>query len=140
MRLDEDAAWEKLRGADHGVLGTVHIDRGVDLVPVVYAVDDDLAVFIPVDRVKAKSTTRLQRLENLWADARCTLLVEYYDQVDWTQLWWVRLSGPGREATVDDVEAFRPLLATRYRQYADPLAVVGGLVIEGGSITGWTAG
>ena len=139
MRLDDDAAWDKLRGADHGVLGTVHIDRGVDLVPVVYAVDDDRRVFVPVDRVKAKSTTRLQRLENLWADARCTLLVEYYDQVDWTQLWWVRLSGTGREATVDDVAAFRPLLATRYRQYADPLAVVGGLVIDEGEVSGWAA-
>ena len=138
MRLDAAAAWERLGSADHGVLGTVHTDRGVDLVPVVYAIDGD-RIFVPIDRVKAKSTTRLQRLENLWRDARCTLLVEHYDQTDWTQLWWVRVNGVGHEASLEDVEEFRPQLSVRYPQYKDPLSVVGGLVIDDIEITGWAA-
>jgi PPOX class probable F420-dependent enzyme len=139
MRLDAEAGWERLRRADHGILGTVHKDRGVDLVPVVYAVDDTPRVFIPIDTLKAKTTARLQRLDNLRSDARCMLLVEHYDPADWDRLWWIRLTGSGREATTGDTELFRPLLAARYHQYANPLDIAGGLVIEDGHLTGWAA-
>ena len=139
MQLDETTAWERLRASDHGVLGTVHAERGIDLVPVVFAIDDNRRVFVPIDRVKAKTTTRLQRLENLAADSRCTLLAEHYDRIDWSRLWWVRLNGIGREASPADLALFRPLLAARYRQYADPAVVVGGLVIEDAKVIGWIA-
>ena len=139
MRLDAATGWERLRRADHGILGTVHPERGVDLVPVVYAVDDTARVFIPVDTVKEKTSPKLQRLENLRSDARCMLLVEHYDPADWDRLWWIRLTGYGREATTEDTELFRPLLAARYHHYASPLDIAGGLVIEDGQMTGWAA-
>ena len=68
----------------------MHAERGVDAVPVVYAVDDDGYVGVPVDRVKPKASSRLQRERNLEADPRGTLLVEHWDRDDWSQLWWVR--------------------------------------------------
>ena len=90
MRLAEDEARARLAAHDHGVLCTVHAERGVDAVPVVYAVDDDGFVGVPVDRVKPKASSRLQRERNLEADPRATLLVDHWDRDDWSRLWWVR--------------------------------------------------
>ena len=91
MRLSRGEAWSRLRASDHGVLATVHPERGVDAVPVVFAVDGE-RILLPVDTVKPKSTTRLQRLANLADDPRCVLLVDHYDE-DWSTLWWVRVHG-----------------------------------------------
>jgi hypothetical protein len=59
MRLAEDDARARLAAHDHGILCTVHAERGVDAVPVVYVVDDDGYVSVPIDRVKPKSSSRL---------------------------------------------------------------------------------
>jgi PPOX class probable F420-dependent enzyme len=117
VRLPADEAWSLLRASDHGVLATVHAERGVDAVPVVFAVHGE-RILVPVDTVKAKSTTRLQRLVNLAHDPRCVLLVDHYDD-DWTQLWWVRADGDARivEAPTPEATAAAALLATRYPQY-----------------------
>lgn len=139
MRLGESDAWDRVAATRHGVLGTVHPVRGVDLVPVVYAIDDEHTIFIPIDTVKPKATTRLQRLENLANDPRCTLLVEHYDD-DWSRLWWVRIGGQGSEAVLEDLDRFLPLLAARFPPYADPTSIAGGIVIRPVDITGWVAG
>ena len=138
MRLVESECWERVAASRHGVLGTVHPERGVDLVPAVYVLDDDRAIFIPIDTVKAKTTTRLQRLDNLAADPRCTLLIEHYD-ADWSRLWWVRINGVGAEATAEQLDRFGSLAAARFPQYAEPETVAGGLVIHPTAITGWSA-
>ena len=139
MRMTESGAWERVEAARHAVLGTLHPDRGVDLVPVVFAIDEDHTLFIPIDTVKTKTSTRLQRIDNLRNDPRCTLLVEAYED-DWSRLWWVRINGRGVEASAADAERFVPLLADRYPQYADPASVVGGLVVRPVDVTGWAAG
>ncbi len=139
MRLAEHEARARLADHDHGILCTVHAERGVDAVPVVYVVDDDGCVGVPVDRVKPKSSSRLQRERNLEADPRATLLVEHWDRDDWSQLWWVRAelrwqgdSDAGREA------ALAARLAGRYPQYRDrPFARV--LVLRIVGVTGWAA-
>ena len=131
MRLGTSNAWALLRTADHGVLATVHAERGVDAVPVVFAIESDRIV-LPVDTVKAKATTRLQRLENLAHDARCALLVDHYDD-DWSALWWVRVSGT---ATV--VDGRHPAL-TRFPAYREEGAVVASIVLEPTVVTGWRA-
>lgn len=136
--MTEEEAWERVAGARHAVLGTLHGERGVDLVPVVYAVADDHTVFIPIDVVKPKTTTRLQRVENIRLDPRCTLLVESYDD-DWSRLWWVRINGEGREASLDDLQRFASLLADRYEQYLDPVVIAGGIVVTPVDIAGWAA-
>src|SRR6478609_1352053 len=76
MRLTTDDATARLVAHDHGILCTVHAARGVDAVPCVFAVDDEGHVGIPVDRVKPKSSQRLQRDRNLEYDSRSMLLVE----------------------------------------------------------------
>ena len=139
MRLAEDEARARLAAHDHGVLCTVHAERGVDAVPVAYAMDDEGYVGVPVDRVKPKSSWRLQRERNLEADPRAALLVEHWDPADWSRLWWVRAelrwqsdAGAGREA------ALAARLAGRYPQYRDqPFARV--LVLRIVGVAGWAA-
>jgi hypothetical protein len=82
MRLTAEQARARLLQHDHGILCTLHDVRGVDAVPVVFAVDEDDHLGVPIDRVKPKSTSRLQRERNLDADPRATLLVEHWDRDD----------------------------------------------------------
>jgi len=134
MKLGEDEARTRLAAHDHGVLCTVHADRGADAVPVVYAVEDGY-VGVPIDRVKPKASARLQRERNLEADPRATLLIDHWDRDDWSRLWWVRAElrlEEGPEA------ALAARLAERYPQYRDqPFTRV--LVLRIVGVTGWAA-
>jgi len=135
VRLDHDACWQHLRGATHGVLGTVHALRGVDLVPVVLLVDAPRIV-IPIDAVKPKSGSRLQRARNLDGDARCTVLVHRYDE-DWSRLWWVRAHAHGAEAEPDADLLAR--LGEAFAPYRAPGSVTSVLLLTVDSVSGWTA-
>jgi len=137
MRLAEEEARVRLAAHDHGILCTVHAERGVDAVPVAYVVDDDGYVGVPVDRVKPKASSRLQRERNLEADPRATLLVEHWDAGDWSQLWWVRAELRW-QADAARAAALAAELAGRYEQYRDqPFTRV--LVLRIVGITGWAA-
>jgi PPOX class probable F420-dependent enzyme len=139
MRLAEDEARVRLAAHDHGILCTVHPARGVDAVPVAYVVDGDGYVGVPIDRVKPKTSSRLQRERNLEADPRATLLVEHWDADDWSRLWWVRaeLRWQG-DADTERAAALAALLAGRYPQYRDqPFTRV--LVLRIVGVTGWAA-
>ena len=135
--LPEAECRRRLTGARHLVMGTAHPDRGVDLVPVV-AVVDRSTVWIPVDTVKPKSSTRLRRLANVEHDPRVALLAEHYDD-DWSQLWWVRAHGTAREAAADELDHARAALARRYPDYADPSSIATALVVEIDRWSGWSA-
>jgi hypothetical protein len=121
------------------VLCTLHADRGADAVPCVYAVDTDGYVGVPIDTVKAKSSTQLQRHRNLQADPRATLLVDQWDRDDWSRLWWVRAElrwVPDRDT--ERSAGLAALLAERYPQYRDqPFADL--LVLRIVGLTGWAA-
>jgi PPOX class probable F420-dependent enzyme len=136
MRLAEDDARARLAAHDHGILCTVHAERGVDAVPVVYAVDDDGYVGVPVDRVKPKAASRLQRERNLELDPRGMLLVDHWDRDDWSQLWWVRAELRFRDDADGRAAALAARLADRYPQYrGQPFERVLLLHIVG--VTGW---
>lgn len=118
-------------------LATVRPDGGPHVVPIVFAADGS-RLFTAVD-AKPKRTRCLQRLVNLRADPRCSLLVDHYDS-DWSRLWWVRADGTARVLD-DPAESDRglALLAARYPPYsaqppAGPLIVVN---VE--RWTGWAA-
>jgi PPOX class probable F420-dependent enzyme len=72
------------------MLATVGPDGTPHIVPVVFAVHDDV-VYTAVD-AKRKSTKRLRRLANIEANPQVSMLVDHYDE-DWSQLWWVRADG-----------------------------------------------
>jgi hypothetical protein len=139
MKLAEEEGRARLAVHDHGILCTAHAARGVDAVPVVFAVDEDGFVGVPVDRVKSKTSARLQRERNLEADPRATLLVEHWDRDDWSRLWWVRAELRWMaEPTPGRVEDLSARLAARYAQYRDhPFTRV--LVLRIVGVTGWAA-
>jgi len=138
VRLTTDTARELLAAEGHGVLCTVHPRRGVDAVPVVYAITGEY-VGIPVDTIKPKQSTHLQRERNLRADPRATLLVEHWDREDWSRLWWVRAElrwceNPDAVLT----EELAGLLAAAFPQYRGrPFARV--LTLHIADLTGWSA-
>ncbi len=135
MVLTEEECWERLRAAETAVLATVHRDRGVDLVPVVFVVDDR-RVLMPIDAVKAKSTLQLKRLANIAADPRIGLLVDHYDD-DWSQLWWVRVHGSATEAPVTD--AWASALSDKYPAYRAEGAIASVMVLDVRTVSGWAA-
>ena len=139
MRLTEQAARARLEEHVHGVFATLHPERGPDPQPVVYAVHDG-HVGVPIDRVKPKASSRLQREDNLDADPRGSLLVEHWDAEDWSRLWWVR-ADTEHVAEPDEAltEALADRLAATVPQYADkPFHRV--LVCRIVKVTGWSAG
>jgi PPOX class probable F420-dependent enzyme len=138
MRLTPEDARARLAAADHGVLSTLHPERGVDAVPCAFALDGDLVGF-GVDTVKPKASTRLRRTRNLDHDPRASLLVECWDRDDWSRLWWVRATlRYEAEPPAGSAERLSGLLARRYPQYADePFAEVVVLRVVG--LTGWAA-
>ncbi len=138
MKLDEEQALARLMAHDHAILCTVHAERGVDAVPVAYAVDDDGYMGVPVDLVKPKASLRLQRERNLEADPRATMLAEHWDPVDWTRLWWVRAELRWQaDAEPDRVADLAVRLAGRYRQYQEqPFARI--LVMRIVGVAGWS--
>jgi PPOX class probable F420-dependent enzyme len=89
---------------------------------------------------KPKSGARLQRLENVRANPRASLLVDHYEE-DWEALWWVRVDGTAAILDIGNEEEDRAIaaLTARYPQYAQapPPGPVIAIAIE--RITGWSA-
>jgi hypothetical protein len=139
MRLTAEQARARLSANVHGVLCTLHPERGPDLIPVVYAVSGDGHLGVPIDSIKPKSSTRLRREDNLAADPRAALLIEQWDPEDWSRLWWVRaqlhhLADPPR-SVLDDLT---DRLARAVPQYAGrPFHRV--LVCRIVGVSGWAA-
>jgi PPOX class probable F420-dependent enzyme len=106
------------------------------LVPVVFAVDGD-RVYMVTD-AKPKRTTALRRLSNVRENAAVALLVDHYDDSDWSRLWWVRAEGRGRVLEPDEPEAVHAvaLLAARYPQQRATGAV---LAVDVARWSGWAA-
>lgn len=139
MKLDPDEARTRLAAEVHGVLVTLHPERGPDPQPVVYALSEDGHVGVPIDTVKPKTSSRLRREDNLEADPRGSLLVEHWETEDWSRLWWVRAQ---LEHLPDPPTALTGELADRLArtvpQYADkPFHRI--LVCRVVAVTGWAA-
>jgi Pyridoxamine 5'-phosphate oxidase len=138
MKLSRARCGQLVEGSDHGVLATVHAVRGVDAVPVCFAVEGGLLA-VPIDRVKPKGSVRLQRSRNLERDPRAALLCELWDGDDWSRLWWVRVALERIPGSPEQRSSFEELLRRKYRQYeGQPFADV--LVFRTTDMTGWSAG
>jgi len=124
-------------GARTATLGSTGADGRPHLVPCVFAVDGD-QVYSAVDG-KPKTTRQLQRLANIAARARVSLLADHYDE-DWARLWWVRADGDA--AIVEDPSAMAAplrLLAARYPQYRTDRPAGPVIAVTVRRWTGWAA-
>ena len=118
-------------------LATVDAEGRPHLVPICFVLDGD-TLYSAVDS-KPKRTAALKRLENVRANPRVALLVDYYEE-DWTRLWWVRLDGLAR--LVEDArERARALalLEAKYEQYRVEPPAGPVLAVEIERSSGWTA-
>jgi PPOX class probable F420-dependent enzyme len=97
------------------MLATSGPDGAPHIVPVVFAVHDDVA-FTAVD-AKRKSTQRLRRLANIEANPQVSMLVDHYED-DWAGLWWVRADGVAAiHYSGDAMATGYSLLRRKYPQY-----------------------
>ena len=133
MRHDEQWARERFAEAKVARLATVSGDGSPHLVPMVFAVDGTRLISAVDD--KPKSTTDLRRLDNIAVNPFVSVLVDHYDDANWTQLWWARADGWGR---IHDEYDLAPLVA-RYPQYRDQPPAGPVIVIEVDHWSGWSA-
>lgn len=133
--MDRAEALARLERSTVAHLATTRPDGGPHVVPVTFALEAGRIVHM-VDH-KPKSTTRLQRLVNIAANPRASLLVDHYDD-DWARLWWVRVDGPAQMVEEGiEWEAARASLSSKYHQYQDrpPQGPAVFIAIE--KVTGW---
>ena len=106
----------RVAAAPVGRLATLRRDGSPRLVPVTFALVDDLLCFV-VDEIKPKRDTRLARLADIARDDRVALLVDHYD-ADWSALWWVRVDGRAAEHPAGALrERAVDALAAKYAPY-----------------------
>jgi PPOX class probable F420-dependent enzyme len=101
----------RLAAARVGRLATVTPDGRPHVVAVCFALHEG-RIYTAVD-AKPKAKRALQRLENVRATGRASLLVDHYEE-DWARLWWVRVDGAAE--VIDSDEAI-DVLAAKYEQY-----------------------
>ncbi|MEO8538252.1 MAG: TIGR03668 family PPOX class F420-dependent oxidoreductase [bacterium] len=105
------------------------------LVPFCYALLGDVLV-MPVDE-KPKRSQLLQRLKNVGADPRVTVLFDRYED-DWTKLAWVRVEGLAEVVEGVSIPLALAALRGRYSQYLEmdlesrPL-----MTIKPQAVSGW---
>jgi PPOX class probable F420-dependent enzyme len=137
VHLDKAEALRRAAAADHGVLATLNRNHGPSLVPACFAIDGD-RLAVPNDSVKPKGSTALGRVRNLERDPRATLLVEHWDPLDWSRLWWVQLLLVRTDEAEARVARLEELLRERYEQYRDgPFIEILTFRIE--NVGGWEA-
>jgi len=116
--MDKGRARELAAEARVARLATRTKDDRIDLVPMTFAFDDDRMVTI-VDH-KPKTTMRLQRLDNIDANPEVAIVIDEYDDADWSQLWWVRLRGLAQVIEEGDLhERAVAALVAKYPQYRE---------------------
>jgi PPOX class probable F420-dependent enzyme len=106
------------------------------IVPIVFAVRGE-QIYSTVD-TKPKRTTALRRLANVRENPFVALLVDHYEDTDWSALWWARADGRGRVLEPDEQEAQRAvaLLRERYPQQQTTGVV---LAVDVDRWSGWSA-
>jgi PPOX class probable F420-dependent enzyme len=117
-------------------LATADADGRPHLVPIVFALEGE-TIYSVVD-AKPKRTTALRRLQNVRSNPRASVLVDHYDETDWSALWWVRADGAARVLDLAEPEARRAvaLLGERHPQQR-PTGPV--LAIDVEHWSGWSA-
>lgn len=121
MRLLEDEARRRFAAARVARLATIRTDARPHIVPIVFAVESNLAYSIADP--KPKRGPDLLRFRNIAINPTVSLLVDEYDE-DWNRLWWVRVDGtafvvdegPDRNLAIQLLRAKYP----QYREWSTP--------------------
>jgi PPOX class probable F420-dependent enzyme len=125
---------ERFAAARVARLATVGHDGAPHLVPIVFALVDDV-IYSAVD-AKPKRHGRLRRLANIAHEPRVSVLADRYDD-DWTLLWWVRADGVAR--VLPSSAAALDALTGKYPQYRAEPPPGPFLEIQVGHWSAWSA-
>ena len=137
MRLSEGDARARLSAVRVATLATIGDDGNPHLVPITFAVENDL-IFTAVDH-KPKTTPRLRRLRNIEQNPRVALLANHYSD-DWQELWWVRVDGLASvTAQAEEIQHPIDLLVRRYEQYSARHPDGPVITIRADRWTGWSS-
>src|SRR5262245_24562708 len=112
---EQSAFLERQRSAR---LATVDPRGQPHAVPICYAVLDGL-LYTPIDeKPKTGDPRELRRIRNILENPKVCLVVDHYEDDDWSRLQWLQVRG---EASLVEDDAERALalaaLRARYRQY-----------------------
>ena len=134
--MSAEEARRRFAAARVARLATVDARGRPHLVPIVFALARE-TIYSVVD-AKPKRTTELRRLENVRSNPSVAVLVDHYDDADWSALWWVRADGAARVLDLSEPEARAAveLLAERHPQQR-PAGPV--LAIDVQRWSGWAA-
>ena len=101
-----------------GRLATADAAGAPHVVPVCYAVVGDTAYISIDEKPKSGDATRLKRLRNITANPLVALVVDHYEDADWSRLGWVMLRGRAEIlAAGAEHDAAQDVLRQRYAQY-----------------------
>jgi PPOX class probable F420-dependent enzyme len=103
-----------------GRLTTVDLSGEAFAVPICYAFDGN-SFYSPIDEKPKRTDRPLKRVRNIEETSRATLLIDHYDDQDWSKLAWVMVRGAAQVIGSDDDRhaVAVELLRTRYSQYRD---------------------
>jgi PPOX class probable F420-dependent enzyme len=115
---DQDAVFVESNRVAH--LATVDASGNPYVVPVCYAFDGR-RFYTPLDeKPKRVDDMELQRVRNIRANHRVSLLIDRYEE-DWSRLAWVQIIGTAEliKPTIGPHARALELLRDRYPQYRD---------------------
>lgn len=122
-----------------GRLTTVDASGEAFAVPICYTFDG-ARFFTPIDEKPKRTDRPLKRIRNIQETGRATLLIDHYDDDDWSQLAWLMIRGtasvikPDHEWHPRAVE----MLRNRYSQYRDMrLETADMIVLQPDRATSW---
>lgn len=135
MALSEEQARLRFANARVARLATANATSTPHLVPITFAIRDNVIVFA-VDH-KPKTTANLRRLRNIEENPQVALLVDEYTE-DWASLWWARADGTARLLHGDE-ERRQPLewLCDKYAQYRETIPAGPVVWIDVRAWSGW---
>ncbi len=116
-------------------LATVRSDGSPHLVPITFALSEN-RIYTMIDH-KPKTTINPQRLDNIRANPRVSVLVDQYDS-SWADLWWVRVDGSAKivdRGGMHEIAAAK--LTEKYEQYRDHPPAGPAIVISIDNVRSW---
>lgn len=125
-----------------GRLATVDPQGRPHAVPICYALVDGI-LYTPIDeKPKTGDPRSLRRIRNILANPHVCLVVDHYEDAEWSRLRWLQVRGVA-DLVEDAAERARALAALRerYRQYRSmALEELPLLRITPTRLVGWSGG
>ena len=109
MRLTPQQS-RRLETAPVARLATAGSNAAPHIIPVCFALDggpdtEGCRIYSVLDaKPKRAALNRLRRVRNILENPQAALLVDHYNPADWSQLWYILITGPAELLTADQAD------------------------------------